>query len=277
MSKLSSSNGESSSPRIGVVVVGRGSLYTLQPAAELEALAKHLRSSNAGWVVVEALLEQGGPSVPDALEACSRSAVDKVIVLPAFIPLEVATRNWLRYVARRWLDQSGAQVQIVFAKSLAEQTSTAGAALELVREAALSGTPIASVGQNPGTPEPDWSVIPPHDYHVLFCHGPRCAASGAAELGAFFRKRLKDARLDDGPRQVLAARSGCLYPCNLGPVMVVYPDGIWYCGLNETVLSQIIDQHFQHCEPVSTHVFRPSPVPQALPAPGTSISNNSEK
>ena len=255
--------------QVGVVLVGRGSLYSRQPGEELATLAEHLRASDAGWVVAEALLEQGGPSVPDALEVCSRAGAEKVIVLPAFMPVETATRNWLRFVARRWREQSATSVQVVFAEPLAGQPGVAGAVTELVREAARAPAPPASVGHKPGTPEPDWSVIPPHSHHVLFCHGPRCAASGAAELGAFFRKRLKAAGLYEGPRHVLAARSGCLYPCNLGPVMVVYPEGIWYCALDESVLSRIVDQHFQKGEPVSAHAFRPSPVPQSLPQSGT--------
>ena len=224
-----------------------------------------MRSLDAGWVVAEALLEHGGPSVPDALEACSRAGVEKVIVLPAFMPVETATRNWLGFVTRRWQKHSDTSAQVAITEPLAQQAGVADAAVELVREAARSAAPLASTGQKPGTPEPDWSVIPPHKHHVLFCNGPRCAASGAAELGAFFRNRLKDAGLYEGPRHVLAARTGCLYPCNLGPVMVVYPEGIWYCGLDESVLSQIIEQHFQQGEPVSAHAFRPSSVPQSLP------------
>ena len=270
-------DGQTPASNIGVVLVGRGSLYTRQPGDELTALAEHIRSYDAGWVVAEALLEQGGPSVPDALEACSRAGVEKVVVLPAFMPVETATRNWLRYVARRWLESSPASVQAVFTEPLADQARLADAAIELIREAALAKAPLPSIAQKPGTPEPDWSVIPPHDHHVLFCHGPRCTAAGAAELGAFFRKRLNDAGLDEGPRHVLAARSGCLYPCNLGPVMVVYPEGIWYCGLDESVLTQIIDQHFQKGEPVCAHAFRPSPVPQSIPLPGASNTKSDQR
>jgi (2Fe-2S) ferredoxin len=226
-------------------------------------------------MVTQALLEQGGPSLPDALEACRKAGVEQIIVLPAFIPLEVATRNWLRFVARRWLDETGAPVRVVFADSLADHPGTGEAAKELVRQASQRGVSLASIGQNPGTPEPDWSVIPPHNYHVLFCHGPRCAAAGAADLGAFFRKRLSDTGMDEGSGQVLAARTGCLYPCNLGPVMVVYPDGIWYCGLNEAVLDRIIEQHFRNGDPVGEYAFKPSPFPQSQPRPGISIADRS--
>ena len=240
-------------------------------------MAEYLRSHNAGWIVTEAMLEQGGPSLPDALSACSKAGAAIVVMLPAFMPLETATRNWLRFVARRWQEQTGNPLQVVLAEPLAGHDAVADAAVDLVRKATLAPAAEGSARHRPGTPVPDWSVIPPHGYHVLFCHGPRCTAVGASELGAFFRKRLKDTGLDDGPGHVLAARSGCLYPCNLGPVMVVYPEGIWYCGLDESVLSQIIEQHFQNGQTVSSHALRPSPVPQSLPVAERQGSNFPER
>ena len=261
-SSLSSS--PSLAPAIAVVLVGRGSLYTRQPAEELSALSRRLRSAHPEWLVEVALLEQGGPSLPDALGACHRAGNRTIVVLPAFTPLETATRNWMRFVCRRWLEQTAAPVRVQLAGPLDNPSRLTDAASESVRVALQSGATVASANGKAGAPDPDWSVIPPHTYHVLFCQGPRCTAAGAAELGAQLRKRLKDAGLDSGPRHVLAARTGCLYPCNLGPVMVVYPEGTWYCGLDEEVISQIVDRHFLNGETVSAHAYRPSPDRQSL-------------
>jgi (2Fe-2S) ferredoxin len=41
----------------------------------------------------------------------------------------------------------------------------------------------------------------------------------------------------------MCARSTCLFPCNLGPVMVVHPDGAWYGGLTRERLDQIVSEH----------------------------------
>ena len=251
--------------KVGVVLVGRGSMYSRQPGEELAALAEYLRFCDAGWLVAEALLEQGGPSLPDALDTLGCAGVEKVILLPAFMPMEIATRNWLRFVARRWQEEAGAKMEVVIAGPLAAQDGVRDAVVKLAREAAMAVSPPVCRGQQPGAPEADWSVIPTHDHHVLFCQGPRCTTAGAAELGAFFRKRLKEEGLDEGPNHVLAARTGCLYPCNLGPVMVVYPEGTWYCGLDETVLSEIVDRHFLNGETVESHALRPGPNPQSLP------------
>ena len=250
---------------IAVVLAGRGSLYTRQPAEELSALARRLRSAQTEWLVELALLEQGGPSLPDALGACHRAGNGTIVVLPAFTPLETAARNWLRFVCRRWLEQAAAPLQVQLAGPLDYPSRLADAAAESLRVALQSGATVASANGKAGAPDPYWSVIPPHTYHVLFCQGLRCTAAGAAELGAHLRKRLKDAGLDSGPRHVLAARTGCLYPCNPGPVMVVYPEGTWYCGLDEDTVSRVVDRHFLDGETVSAHAFHSSPERQSFP------------
>ena len=257
-----------------MVLVGRGSFYTRRPSEELSSLADNLRSKNPNWLITEALLEQGGPSLPQALEASRRAGARTAVLLPVFMPVEAATRNWLRYVARRWQQTSTASLQILFAHLFNDRRLVADAAMESVSRALVSETSVAYGSGNAGAPDPGWSVIPPHSYHVLYCQGPRCTASGAAELGAHLRMRLRDAGLDRGPRHVLAARTGCLYPCNLGPVMVVYPDGTWYCGLDEDAVSRIVDRHFLNGETVPSHAFRPAPHRQSFPNPGHPINNN---
>jgi len=252
-------------PDIAVLLVGRGSLYTRQPAEDLSNLARRLRSAYPEWLVEIALLEQGGPSLPQALDSCQRAGAGTIVVLPVFLPLEAATRNWLRFLARRWLERLPAPARVLLAGPFDNPGNLAAAAAESVNLALHSGAAVAAASGQVGAPDPDWSVIPPHTYHVLFCQGPRCTAAGAAEVGAYLRTRLKDAGLDHGPGHVLAARTGCLYPCNLGPVMVVYPEGTWYCGLDEDAVSRIVDRHFLNGETVSANAFRPSPDRQSFP------------
>jgi len=258
---------QASSPGVvlaGVVLVGRGSLYSGQPGEELAALTTSLRSARRDALVVGALLEQGENSLPAALDTCAEAGVLSVAVIPVFIPVETATRNWLQFVARRWLRQSGSPLQITFAGALTGHPATTEAVNDLVTRAFDSGKTLSP--QNPAVDhtDPDWSVIPPHSYHVLFCQGPRCTAAGAGELGAYLRKRLEDEGLDEGPDYVLAARTGCLYPCNLGPVMVVYPEGTWYCGLDEEAVDRIIQEHFVGGKTVDAYAYKPAPERQTL-------------
>ncbi len=266
-----------SASRPGVILVGRGSLYSGQPGEELAALAASLRSSGLDAFVVEALLEQGENSLTRALDSCAGTGMQNVVVMPAFIPVEAATRKWLRFVARRWLRQSGSPLQITFAEALAGHPTIAEAVNDLVTRAFDSGKPLSQ--QNPAIgpadldgADPDWSVIPLHSYHVLYCQGPRCTAAGAGELGAYLRKRLEEEGLDEGQDHVLAARTGCLYPCNLGPVMVVYPEGTWYCGLDEEAVDRIIQEHFIGGKTVDDYAYKPATEHQTLSGAAHSYS-----
>lgn len=252
-----------------VILVGRGSLYSRQPEEELAILAASLRSSNPKIFVVEALLEQGRNSLSVALDACAKIYMPKAVVFPVFIPVEAATRNWLQFVARRWLKRTGSPLEITFAETLAWQSIGISAVNDLITRANESGKPLSVQNLveghfNGDESDPDWSVIPPHSYHVLFCQGPRCTAAGAGELGSYLRKRLREKRLEDGPDQVLAARTSCLYPCNLGPLMLVYPEGTWYCGLDEEAVDQIIEDHFIDGQTVDRYAHRPTSQRQTL-------------
>jgi (2Fe-2S) ferredoxin len=88
-----------------------------------------------------------------------------------------------------------------------------------------------------------WSEIPDHRHHVLLCRGPRCTALGAGQLADVLRNQIKAQKLLHNDR-VLVAQTGCLYPCNLGPVMVVYPEGVWYGTLDNNTVEQIVQEHF---------------------------------
>ena len=208
---------QSQGQAIAVVLVGRGSLYTRQPAEELSNLARRLRTTCPEWLVEVALLEQGGPSLPQALDVCQQAGAGTIVVLPVFLPLEAATRNWLRFLARRWLERLTAPARVLLAGPFDNPGSLVDAVAESVNLALQSGATVAATNGQAGAPDPDWSVIPPHSYHVLFCQGPRCTAAGAAEVGAWLRMRLKDAGLDSGPRHVLAARTGLPVPLQPGP------------------------------------------------------------
>jgi (2Fe-2S) ferredoxin len=104
-----------------------------------------------------------------------------------------------------------------------------------------------------------WIDTPPHRYHVLVCEGPRCATLGSHELWVRLRERIEARGLGhENPQGVLAVRTSCLYPCNLGPMLVVYPDRAWYGALNERAVDQIVDQHFGRGQPVEQYL-RPRP------------------
>ena len=69
-------------------------------------------------------------------------------------------------------------------------------------------------------------------------------------MAAHLRSKAQKLTRDD---RVLVAQTGCLYPCNLGPMMVVYPDGVWYGGLTADAIDQIVEEHFVGGQPVKEY------------------------
>ena len=46
-----------------------------------------------------------------------------------------------------------------------------------------------------------------------------------------------------GPGKIRVNNAGCLDRCSLGPVLVVYPEGVWYSYVDKADLDEIIDEH----------------------------------
>jgi (2Fe-2S) ferredoxin len=44
--------------------------------------------------------------------------------------------------------------------------------------------------------------------------------------------------------------TSCLGPCPLGPMMVVYPDAVWYSRVKEDDVTEIVEQHLVGGKPV---------------------------
>jgi len=96
-------------------------------------------------------------------------------------------------------------------------------------------------------------VLPPYQRHVLMCCGKSCGEN--LPLLNYLKKRVEEAGLLTGERAVRVNRAGCLGVCMQGPVMVVHPDGVWYCGLDEAAIDRIVDEHLQDGHVVAELVF----------------------
>lgn len=66
-----------------------------------------------------------------------------------------------------------------------------------------------------------------------------CARKNAVALRDYLKKKSK--AKDVGRVRINA--SGCLDRCELGPVMVIYPDGIWYRYETESDVDEILESH----------------------------------
>ena len=87
-----------------------------------------------------------------------------------------------------------------------------------------------------------------YQHHVFFCCNQRepgavcCNARGATELRAYAKARIKSLGLS-GKGRVRINTSGCLDRCQEGPVIVVYPEEVWYTYIDREDIDEIIDQH----------------------------------
>jgi (2Fe-2S) ferredoxin len=89
-----------------------------------------------------------------------------------------------------------------------------------------------------------------YQHHVFFCLNQRengegcCAQFQAQEAFNHCKKRIKDLGLA-GPGKVRINKAGCLDRCSAGPVMVVYPQNVWYTYTDLSDVDEIIDRHLQ--------------------------------
>lgn len=83
--------------------------------------------------------------------------------------------------------------------------------------------------------------------HLLICVNSECVAQGSAALVASLRQKLKHRNLD---ATMQTTKTSCLRRCGDGPLLVVYPDGVWYRGVQPQDLDEIVDQHLCAGRPV---------------------------
>jgi len=90
--------------------------------------------------------------------------------------------------------------------------------------------------------------LPPFEKHIFICCNqreaghPRGSCDPDADDG--LQKAFKQALADrDLQRRMRANKSGCLDQCEHGPTVVVYPDTVWYGGVTEADIPEIIESH----------------------------------
>jgi (2Fe-2S) ferredoxin len=87
--------------------------------------------------------------------------------------------------------------------------------------------------------------------HVAVCTNQTCAESGAASVIEGLRNAARDADCD-----ARVTRSSCLGQCGDGPMVAVYPDGIWYGGVTTEDTDRIVSSHLQRDRIVSDLVHQ---------------------
>lgn len=90
--------------------------------------------------------------------------------------------------------------------------------------------------------------MPDFKYHVFFCTNQRadgsdcCQRFDAQAMRDYMKQACKALGLD-GSVGVRINSAGCLDHCAKGPVIVVYPEGVWYSYIDKEDIDEIIQSH----------------------------------
>ena len=253
---------ENGRPFDTVVILGRGG-YGKAPREELLRMVHAVAETGNYRCVRHAFIEQGKPALPAVLEECFADGSRRVLVIPALVPMDRTLRWWLPLAVRNWLREHAADdVKVALAPPLGDSPHLADAVSAAVQQV----YPCEDLRDDPTIRErrPAWSDIPAHRYQVLLCHGPRCTMENAPAVWDHFHAKLKE-RNGKAADRVMTVRTSCLYPCDLGPIMVVHPDGTWYGGVDEAAVDRIVAEHLVDGETVPEYTCVPGAPARSRP------------
>lgn len=101
--------------------------------------------------------------------------------------------------------------------------------------------------------------------HVFLCTNVRpdghprgcCKAKGSEKLRDYMKARAKELGLKD----VRINTAGCLDRCELGPTMVIYPEGVWYAPKTTADIDAILERHVRDGGRVPQLMLKPGDDP----------------
>ncbi|MDR0765016.1 MAG: NADH-quinone oxidoreductase subunit NuoF [Synergistaceae bacterium] len=76
--------------------------------------------------------------------------------------------------------------------------------------------------------------------HVLCCGGTGCSSSGSREIISALREKLAARGMSD---EVKVVETGCHGLCELGPLVIVYPEGVFYTRVQVSDADEIVETH----------------------------------
>ena len=98
--------------------------------------------------------------------------------------------------------------------------------------------------------------------HMLMCAGTACVSQGCMKIMERVRQELKNRGLEEEVKVVI---TGCNGFCAEGPIMVVYPEGIFYGHLKPEDVPLIVEEHILKGRPVAKLYYKEPVKKEAIP------------
>ncbi|MEG1329808.1 MAG: NADH-quinone oxidoreductase subunit NuoF [Eubacterium sp.] len=87
---------------------------------------------------------------------------------------------------------------------------------------------------------------------ILLCGGTGCTSSGSMLLEKEFHKELAKHDLMD---EVEIVVTGCFGLCELGPVVIVYPEGTFYSRVEPSDIEELVEEHLVKGRPLERLIY----------------------
>lgn len=86
--------------------------------------------------------------------------------------------------------------------------------------------------------------------HIFICSSSRptgqqkgvCHTKGGVDIMMSFMEEIEERDLGG---EVFISNTGCLGFCDKGPVVIIYPDNVWYGGVTPDDVEEIMDEHIE--------------------------------
>ena len=107
----------------------------------------------------------------------------------------------------------------------------------------------------------------PFQYHVFVCTQEKpegvksCSAACSGDVLAVLHQELQK---QGAAGAVQVSTCGCLGLCDEGPIVIVYPDGVWYRKIKPADVPEIVTSHLRSGKPVSRLVWNDAAAMQAM-------------
>jgi len=102
-----------------------------------------------------------------------------------------------------------------------------------------------------------------YERHIFFCTNERkggeacCAQLKALDAFDHCKAKVRESGLA-GPGKVRVNKAGCLDRCAAGPVLVIYPEAVWYSYVDLADIDEIVVSHLQNGVPVERLLTPPN-------------------